>query len=221
MNDTNKFTPHLIDLRNELDRIDNNILNNLTSRQKCVEEIAQLKLDGKGPIQDGIRESEILERLRSIAATEGLDSYFVMKLYCVILAHSVRIQEEKFADAANPSRTAGRILRIAFQGTEGAFSSIAAQEHFSAQNARFEAIGYETFSAMLEAVSDGLADYAMLPLENSTAGSINEAYDLLAQMDLKLVGEEVLRVVRQTIQACFPTNTKRGYSYSRWISRDW
>jgi chorismate mutase / prephenate dehydratase len=86
---------------------------------------------------------------------------------------------------------------VGYQGTDGAYSQIAAENHFAARGGSGEKLdtrGFETFAGLLGAVAAGDIDYAMQPIENTTAGSINEAYDLLAKMDLHLVGEEVLRV---------------------------
>jgi len=83
---------------------------------------------------------------------------------------------------------------VGYQGTDGAYSQIAAEQHFAAHGVVPVTRGYESFAALLSAVAKGEVHYAMQPIENTTAGSINEAYDLLARMDLHLVGEEVLRV---------------------------
>ncbi|HEX2678090.1 MAG TPA: prephenate dehydratase, partial [Polyangiales bacterium] len=83
-------------------------------------------------------------------------------------------------------------LIIAYQGTDGSYSQIAAESHF--EKKKIWCRGHDTFRQILEAVENGAADYAMQPIENTTAGSINEAYDLLARMNLFVVGEEVLRV---------------------------
>jgi chorismate mutase/prephenate dehydratase len=83
---------------------------------------------------------------------------------------------------------------VGYQGTDGAYSQIAAENHFAAVGSRLKTRGYESFADLLSAVARREIDYAMQPIENTTAGSINEAYDLLAGMDLHLIGEEVLRV---------------------------
>ena len=91
--------------------------------------------------------------------------------------------------ASRPSR-----LTIGYQGIDGAYSQIAAERYFTGRCDELITRGYESFSRLLQAVLDGQIDYAMQPIENTTAGSINEAYDLLARLDLHLVGEEVLKV---------------------------
>ena len=83
-------------------------------------------------------------------------------------------------------------LIVAYQGTDGSYSQIAAERHFAGR--KIICRGHDTFRSMLESVEAGTADYAMQPIENTTAGSINEAYDLLARMNLFVIGEEVLRV---------------------------
>lgn len=82
-----------------------------------------------------------------------------------------------------------REIVVGYQGGPGAFSHIAVKRHFEGRAA--EHCGFRSFSEMLAAVKDGDIDFALLPIENSIAGSIHESYDLLARMDLHLVGEEV------------------------------
>ena len=86
--------------------------------------------------------------------------------------------------------TTQRDLLVGYQGTEGAYSQLAARHHFERRGDPARTVGYPSFRAMLEALKDGKIDYAVLPIENSIAGSINESYDLLAKMELSLVGEE-------------------------------
>lgn len=81
-------------------------------------------------------------------------------------------------------------LLVGYQGTEGAYSQLAAKQHFDRRSDPVRAVGYHSFREMLDALKAAEIDYAVLPIENSIAGSINESYDLLAKMGLSLVGEE-------------------------------
>lgn len=92
----------------------------------------------------------------------------------------------------SPDRPA--CLTIGFQGIDGAYSQIASERHFAGKTSELITRGFDTFAQLLQAVLDGQIDFAMQPIENTTAGSINDAYDLLARLDLHLVGEEVLKV---------------------------
>lgn len=80
---------------------------------------------------------------------------------------------------------------IAFQGEHGAFSEEAIRQHFGAGVTTLPCHAFEDIFA---AVEEGRADFGALPVENSVAGSINKAYDLLLDHDLKVWGEVLLRV---------------------------
>ena len=82
-------------------------------------------------------------------------------------------------------------MRVAFQGDHGAYSEEAVRLHFGDD---VETVPCRTFEHIFEAVERGEADHAAVPVENSTAGSINKAYDLLLDHDLKVHGEILLRV---------------------------
>lgn len=182
------------DLRTRLDAVDLAILDSLAERQRIVDEIAAFKADGDAALRDPTREAELLTRLDAEAHVRGLNRYFVRDLYRQILRHSVRVQQHHLVDLRNPAERAQRKVRVAFQGAEGSYSQIAAEHHFAPWQGQIETLGYDSFAAMLEAVRAGAAEYGMLPVENTTAGSINDAYDLLAGTTLAVVGEEVLRV---------------------------
>ena len=104
---------------------------------------------------------------------------------------------------------------VGYQGTDGAYSQMAAEQHFGQRRSALVCRGFDSFSKLLEAVARGDIDYAMQPIENTTAGSINEAYDLLARMDLHLVGEEVLRVEHciSALAGSTLTQIRRVYSH--------
>lgn len=106
-------------------------------------------------------------------------------------------------------------LVVGYQGGPGAFSHIAARRHFDGRAKSLDLVGFKDFSSMLEALKSGAVDYALLPIENSIAGSINESYDLLKSMDLYLVGEEIQRVVHCLIalEEVDPKSLVRVYSH--------
>jgi chorismate mutase / prephenate dehydratase len=87
-----------------------------------------------------------------------------------------------------------RRIRVSYQGTDGAFSHQAAMQHFSRHYAEVECIGYTRFEEAADAIGLGQVDVSLLPIENTTAGSINDTYDLLNEKNLFVIGEEVLRV---------------------------
>lgn len=183
--------PRLAELRVSLDSVDKQLLEALAARERVIREVATLKTEAPAPLRDRKREEDILTRLADLGEAAGLDRYFVVAVFRHIIEHSVRVQQEALIDVDNPVRRLDRTVTVAFQGGRGAYSHIAATRHFGVRGVEVEYRGYSSFKDMLEAVRSGAADYGMLPIENTTAGSINEAYDLLAAMDLSLVGEEV------------------------------
>ena len=160
----------------------------LAERQRLVIEVAALKADPQLPLRDAGRESELLTKISALAKAEGVDGYFVESLYRRILEHSVRFQAARQGDAG-PA-----LLTIAYQGIEASYSHAAARSHFSAAPQEVQFQGYQSFAAALDALANGDADLAFLPVENSVAGSITDVYDLLRRADLHLVGEEIHRV---------------------------
>ncbi len=106
-------------------------------------------------------------------------------------------------------------LVVGYQGTEGAYSELAAKRHFADASRPIRCSGYHSFREMLEALRAGEIDYAVLPIENSIAGSINESYDLLAKMGLFLVGEELQPIAHCLIGAAevAVSDIRRIYSH--------
>lgn len=82
--------------------------------------------------------------------------------------------------------------KIAYQGVPGSFSEAATREFF--KNPTNTLISYDTFSDVLQAVSEGKVEYGVLPLENSFTGEVLEVYDLLNQYKLHIVGEQIVKV---------------------------
>lgn len=188
------MSENLAELRKKLDSVDAAIVEALAARQHIVRQIGESKLRDESALRDLRREEDLLARAVERARAAGLDAYFVTRVFREVLDHSLRLQQHRLVDAQNPPRPAEREVLVGYQGAEGAYSHLAAMQHFSGRLRGVTFKGFETFREMLEAVAAGEIDYAMLPIENTTAGSINEAYDLLAGADLALVGEEVQKV---------------------------
>ncbi|MBO6933996.1 MAG: prephenate dehydratase [Deltaproteobacteria bacterium] len=176
-------------VRSALDSVDRRLLEALAERVRLVERVAERKSRGGAVVRDPAREEALLGKLVDLGREAGLDAFLVTRVFREVLDHSLRVQIERLAGRAGDEAT----ITVGFQGGEGAYSHMCAQRFFSARKAAIFR-GYPDFRSMLEAVRDGALAYAVLPIENTTAGSINESYDLLAEYDLRLVGEEVQRV---------------------------
>jgi chorismate mutase / prephenate dehydratase len=178
----------LKDVRERLDKVDAALVDALAERQRLVHEVARSKAEGAGPLRDLRREEDILTRAVERSREAGLDPFFVTRLFREVFDQSVRTQ----VASLGPDRPAGgAIVRVGFQGVEGAYSHLAARRHFGPGGVDAAYRGYDTFEEMLEDVGRGELNYAVLPIENTTSGSVSTAYDLLSRMDLAFVGEEI------------------------------
>jgi chorismate mutase/prephenate dehydratase len=180
-------------LRQELDGIDGDIVDLLVRRQGAIKRVAAVKSRTDAPLRDVLREARQIARLAEHARSQGLDELFVVRLFREIIDFSVRTQEVNLGPA-HPVGDMNRPLTVVFQGSEGAFSHIAGRQFFGPRSGAVTYRGLPTFRGILEEVRSGAADYAMLPIENTTSGSVHDAYDALSNTDLAIVGEEVLRI---------------------------
>jgi chorismate mutase/prephenate dehydratase len=178
-------------LRKSLDDIDAVLVSALGERARLARQIARVKADGEGPVRDADRETALLQHRSAFGERLGLDPAFVRRIFKEILDDSVRRQQDALQTSA---ADAAQELTVAFQGTEGAYGHQAALQHFAVAQRPVGFKAYGTFRDMLEAVIEGHADRAMLPIENTTAGSVYESYDLLLRFNLALVGEEIVDV---------------------------
>ena len=181
-------------LRVQINDFDTKIVDAVAERQRVVETLATVKAERGFPLRDPMREEQELTRLSELAVQRGVSAHVIRRVFREIMDSALRLQQRHLIALHNPEHLAKRHVVVAYQGADGAYSQIAAEQHFASFGVTLECNGYDSFGAMLQAVAVGAADYGMLPIENTTAGSINEAYDLLAKTDLTVVGEEVLRV---------------------------
>ena len=175
-------------LREAIEAIDRELLSQLRRRMDLAEEVAAAKLRTAYPFRDEPREDQILQRVRHAAVEHGLDAHEIERLYRVILDMSVAHQK------AHVRSLAAAPLRVAYQGVEGSYSHLTAQRRYAGYPEGVLLEGSETFRGAAEAVRGGSADRALLPIENTTAGSINEVYDLLAEGGLTITAEVVSRI---------------------------
>lgn len=184
----------LEDLRGKLDEVDRRLLEDLRDRLETIAEIAKVKAKGLSFLRDHERETELLARVEGWARELGLDGFRTHEIFREIIAMSLKAQEEALLKRDQVERSARGAMRVAFQGIEASYSQLAATKYFAARSALMEFVGQRTFAEALAMAESGEVGYAFLPIENTTAGSINQTYDLLRQTDLRIVGEEILHV---------------------------
>ncbi|TVQ75313.1 MAG: 3-deoxy-D-arabinoheptulosonate-7-phosphate synthase, partial [Balneolaceae bacterium] len=201
--DDAEVTRSLSRYREQIDQLDEQLIRTLAERHKVVREVFSNKLSESAFIRDARREETLLRKVREMAMDAGIDPYFTEQLFRDIIYQSVRFQSHSLLDHSN-NKLEVRTITVAYQGTRGAYSHQAAMRHFSERYDDVRCIGFKTFEQAAMAMVEGEADVAILPIENTTAGSINDSYDLLADKDLHVTGEEVLKV-NHCLMACEPT----------------
>jgi len=180
--------PELLSLRERIEAVDRQIIELLAQRLAIVRDVALAKLAAASPLRDRAREDLLLQRLRELATGAGLDPHQVERLYRVVMELSVAHQEQTLRERSDTP------LRITYQGVEGSYSHLAAQRRYAGRAGGALLTGHDSFREAADAVIAGVADLALLPIENTTAGSINETYDLLTRGGLHITGEEIAAI---------------------------
>ena len=188
----------LQECRKEIDEIDSQILRLFEKRMKVCEDVAQYKIETGKQVLDSKREREKLDTLGARAHGE-FNSLGIQEVFQQIMAISRKRQyqlltangvgEEK--DYEMVDQLPLKDVNVVFQGVEGAYSYAAMRAYFPEEIKSYHA---DTFREAMEEASSGRADYAVLPIENSTQGIVTDIYDLLTEYQLHIVGEQVIPV---------------------------
>ena len=189
----------LQDYRNQLDVVDDQIADLFRQRMALVRQIADYKKEHNTPVLAANRERDILYRVTGLCGPE-LEEYTKI-LYSTMLELSRDYQENRLSagdsalcreilaaadkDGEFPSRAV-----VACQGIEGAYSQLACDKIFSLPQIMY----FNRFDGVFRAVENGMCRYGILPIENSSAGSVTEVYDLIEKYDCKIVRSLKLKI---------------------------
>ena len=176
-------------LRHDLDEVDGGIVRLIAQRSDIIAAIAAVKEGGSAGIQDADRERQVLDGVAAAAAELGVSASLVRRIFRELISDSVAQQARRLTGDDE-----GGQVRVAFQGVAHAYSDAAAQKYLAGRGLEGELTGFRTFREAAAALLSGQADLAVLPIENTTAGSINEVYALLREHELFIVGEETWKV---------------------------
>lgn len=188
----------LLKLREELDRIDEQIVRLYEERMEVSSQVADYKIQTGRKVLDKTREEEKLRAVRALTHND-FNARGVQELFEQIISMSRKLQYNKLAEQGAQAKlpfigvdeldTAG--VRVVFQGAEGAYSHMAMLRYFGEDVNCFHV---DTFRDAMCAIEEGSADYAVLPIENSTAGIVSEIYDLLVEYENYIVGEQIIKI---------------------------
>ncbi len=189
----------LEELRGQLDEIDDQIAKLYEKRMEVCGAVGEYKVNAGRKVFDRQREKDKLADVASKVSGD-FNKKGIQELYQQLMSMSRKLQYQQLVEAGALGRLPfiriddldKQNARVVFQGTEGAYSQAAMQQFFGAGVNNFHV---RTFREAMEAIEEGSADYAVLPIENSTAGPVIEMYDLLDEFENYIVAETILPVV--------------------------
>lgn len=189
----------LDEIRTHVTRIDNEILALLAERRQLSLEVAKSKIKTTKPVRDQEREQALLLRLIDQGKQHQLDANYVTQIFHTIIEDSVLFQQAYLQKLTNPD-SLQPVVRVSFLGAKGSYSNLASRQYFSRKQTKLVEMSCSNFRDVVNVVETGQADYGVLPIENTSSGSINEVYDLLQHTSLSIVGE-----ITQPIEHCLLT----------------
>lgn len=187
----------LLDLRKEIDTIDEQLIPLLLRRMGISEQVAKYKVENGIPVLNAEREQQILD---NVAAKCGAQGDAIKTVFSATMDASRALQHKiigggkQLRDTITNAMTTGKLTAdgapVACQGVEGAYSGVTAKRLFSDSPVKF----YKQFEDVFEAVNKGEAKFGVIPVENSTAGSVHESYDLIMKYRFYVVGAYDLKI---------------------------
>ena len=187
------------DLRKKIDNIDEKLLGLFEERMKVVSEVAAFKKANNLPTLDREREAEKMRALfgKTSPQIEPLAYTLFDTLFELSRSYQNTVRESTssiYKEISHAIENTDKLFpvsaTVACQGVEGAFSQIACERIFKRPEIQY----FKTFDSVFSAIENGFCNYGMLPLENSTAGSVNKIYDLMQSKDFKIVKSVRLKI---------------------------
>ncbi len=209
----------LLDLRNQLDVIDAQIVELYENRMELCRQVAEYKISVGKKVFDKQREMEKLATVRSLTHND-FNAHGIQELFEQIMSMSRKLQYQLLTENGSLGKLpfieveeleTGK-ARVVFQGAEGAYSQAAMMQYFGDKVNSFHV---DTFRDAMVAIEEGSADFAVLPIENSTAGIVNEIYDLLVEFENYIVGEQIIKIEHCVlgVPGTKPEDIKTVYSH--------
>ena len=186
------------DLRKQIDSVDEQIVSLYEERMDICKHVAEVKIETGKKVFDREREKEKIARVKSLTHND-FNRTGIGELFEQIMSMSRKLQYQLLAEKGSMGRLpfigvdslVDDRVRVVFQGAEGAYSQAAMHQYFGEEVNSFHV---DTFRDACCAIEEGSADFAVLPIENSTAGIVNEIYDLLVEFENYIVGEQIIKI---------------------------
>lgn len=188
----------LLELRKQIDSIDKSIVELYEKRMEISKQVAEYKIENGKQVFDKEREQQKIAAVKALTHNE-FNRHGVEELFEQIMSISRKLQYQMLTENGSIGRLPfievdeleTKKARVVFPGAEGAYTQAAMQEFFGDEINSFHV---ETFRDAMVAIEEGRADFAVLPIENSTAGIVSEIYDMLVEFENYIVGEQIIKI---------------------------
>ena len=180
-------------LRNKINSIDSKLVQLLNERAQASSEIGEIKVKSKTGIYSPAREKEVLKRIEQINKGPMPAEAFAA-IYREIMSSSLALE---------------RISHIAYLGTAGSFTYMAAKEQFGSL---VQYVSCDSITDVFQKVDHGECDYGVVPVENSIEGVVTHTVDLLVDFDLKICAQRLLKVSHNLLSKTSLAGIKKIYS---------
>ena len=188
----------LLELRGRIDEIDQQIVALYEKRMEVSKQVAEYKIETGKRVFDKAREEEKIQKVKSLTHND-FNSHGIEELFEQIMCMSRKLQYQLISEHGGLNKLPfikvdcleTQKARGVFQGAEGAYSQAAMHQYFGDQ---IDSFHVDTFRDAMMAIDEGSADFAVLPIENSTAGMVSEIYDLLVEFENYIVGEQIIKI---------------------------
>lgn len=182
----------LTELRKEIDNIDSELVRLFTARMNVAAQVADYKKENNLPIYVPARERAVLQDVAEKAGPEMAN--YTRVLYSMLFELSRSYQSKRNTEVTalykqitesieNTPKLFPQAPMVACQGVEGAYAQIACEKIFKSPFIMY----FKNFDAVFNAIEQGLCQYGILPIENSTAGSVKKVYDLMIHHNFSIV----------------------------------
>ncbi|MBQ9990132.1 MAG: prephenate dehydratase [Lachnospiraceae bacterium] len=185
-------------LRDQLDAIDKEMVELYQQRLEVCKGVARYKIANQKMVLDREREEQKIQSVTAFAENE-FNEKAIRELFEQIMSVSRKLQYGMLAEEGRVLRLPFEAVeslkaedtRVVFQGAPGSYSQEALEAFFGKDT---DCFSVDTFRQAMCALEEGSADYAILPIENSTAGIVSEIYDLLVEFEHYIVGEQKVKI---------------------------
>lgn len=186
----------LQEIRKKIDEVDQQMVELFETRMKLAMDVAEYKRSVGKEIYDSAREEEKLNMLKALTDNE-FNKKAVADLFKQIMSMSRRFQymylnnPQSLGLSKEEGLHCNKDTKVIFYGEQGSYTEQAMLEYFPSP---VTGIPMGTFGEIMQSIKEGKADYGVLPIENSSTGTLSDIFDLLAEYDNVIIGEHLVKI---------------------------